>query len=161
MATWGTEIQKAGNALENAFQTFGRGTGDLFSSVKRNISEIGTFFKNGGTTVVGINVNKITDMKTAITNYCDGVNGALAELKNYDPTVAFKGTQIESALVGYIEAIITACSAIVSNLESFNDQLTLVEQAYATKDDVQAQAIKNSADSARNEFTSYSSNSAQ
>ena len=157
MATWGTEIQKAGNFISDAFSGLGRGISDIFGSVKRSIGEIGTFFKNGGTTVVGINVNQIPAMKAAVETYCQEINNALGTLTNYDPTIAFKGTAIEPALKEYIDAVIEACGAIVSNMLAFNDQLTEVQNAYAAKDETSASQIKTSAESTRSSYTTYTS----
>ena len=159
MATWGTEIRKAGNLLENAWNNNVRGAGDAFSSIKRRISEVGSFFKNGGTNVVGINVTKIPAMKEAIAAYCTAINTKLAELKQYDPKVAFRGTSIEPALVDYIDAVKEACGAIVSNMQAFSDQLDLIEKAWAEKDTANAETIKKSAESARSEYTAYGAGS--
>ena len=157
MATWGTEIRKAGNLLENAWNNNVRGAGDAFSSIKRRISEVGSYFKNGGTNVVGINVGQIPHMKDVIAQYCTDINKALADLKNYEPSVAFKGTEIVPALENYIDAVKEACGAIVSNMQAFSDQLDLIEKAWAEKDTANADTINKSAESARSEYTAYGS----
>lgn len=157
MATWGTEIQKAGNAISSAFGTLKRGGGDAFSAIKRDISEVGSFFKSGGTSVVGINVTEIPNMKKAIIAYCEEVDKALAKLSSYKPEVAFKGTKVVPQLQLYIEAVIEACHAVVSNLLAFNDQLDAVEKAWAAKDAKNASNIKKSTESAKSEFKAYSS----
>ena len=155
MATWQTELQKV---KQSALTTFNNGKNaivDFFSgTVNKKVSEVNSFFKNG-TTVVGINVGHIPAMKAAIRQYVADIETALAELKNYDPTVAFKGEEIVPALQGYIDAVIETCGAIVSNMLAFNDQLTEVENAYAQKDQTAASTIKSSAESTCSAYTRY------
>jgi len=153
--TWGTDIQKAQNMLSVGFSNIKRGANDGLSKIKRNISEVSSFFKNGGTTVVGINVNKIPDMKKAISDYCKEVDDALKNLKNYDPKIAFKGTEIEPILVKYVEAVTEACQAVVSNLLAFNDQLDQVVAAWTAKDTANASEISKSVESARSQYGKY------
>lgn len=155
MATWGSDIRKAGNLLEAAWTNNVRGAGDAFSSIKRKISEVGSYFKNGGTNVVGINVGEIPNMKKAISDYCTDINDAIDKLKDYDPAVAFKGEAIVPALQDYMAAVKEACLAIVSNLMAFSDQLTEVQNAWADKDTTNADTISKSAESARAEYKTY------
>ncbi len=155
MATWQTELQKAKQAVVTKFNDGKRILSDFFSgTVNKKVSEVNSFFKNGST-VVGINVGHIPAMKSAIRQYVADVDKALAELKNYDPTVAFKGDEIVPALQIYIDAVIETCGAIVSNMLAFNDQLTEVENAYKSKDEVAASTIKSSAESTRSAYTRY------
>ena len=155
MATWQTEIQKAKQFVGQTFNNGKRAITDFFSgTVNKKVAEVNSFFTNGST-VVGINVNQIPTMKSAIREYVASVETALAELKNYDPTVAFKGEEIVPALQGYIDAVIETCGAIVSNMLAFNDQLTEVENAYKAKDTTAASTIKSSAESTRSAYTRY------
>ena len=155
MATWQTELQKAKQTVVTKFNDGKRVISDFFSgTVNKKVSEVNSFFKNGST-VVGINVNHIPQMKTAIRGYVSDIERALGELKNYDPTVAFKGDEVVPALQAYIEAVIETCGAIVSNMLAFNDQLTEIETAYKAKDETAASTIKSSADSTRSAYTRY------
>lgn len=154
--TWGTEIQKVEQGVTSVFKNGKSVISDIFGGISRKITEVQTFFKNGGTTVVGINVNQIPAMKTAIREYVATVDSALDELKNYDPTVAFKGEEIVLALKEYIDAVKEACSAITSNMLAFNDKLTEVQIAYEKKDSHTASQIKSSAESTRQAYTKYS-----
>lgn len=155
MATWQTELQKAKQTVVSKFNDGKRTITDFFSgTVQKKVSEVNSFFKNG-TTVVGMNVNQIPAMKTAIRDYVASVETALGELKNYDPTVAFKGDEVVPALQAYIDAVIETCGAIVSNMLAFNDQLTEVENAYKAKDESAASTIKSSAESTRSAYTRY------
>ena len=155
MATWQSDLQKAKQTVVSKFNDGKRTITDFFSgTVQKKVSEVNSFFKNG-TTVVGINVGQIPAMKTAIRDYVASVETALGELKNYDPTVAFKGDSVVPALQGYIDAVIETCGAIVSNMLAFNDQLTEVENAYKAKDEAAANAISSSAESTRSAYTRY------
>ena len=109
MATWQTELQKAKQMVVSKFGDGKRAISDFFSgTVNKSVSEVTAFFKNG-TTVVGINVNQIPTMKVAIREYVSSIETALAELKNYDPTVAFQGNELVPALTTYIDAVIETC----------------------------------------------------
>lgn len=155
MATWQTELQSAKQTVVSKFNEGKRTIADFFNgTVNKKVSEVTSFFRNG-TTVVGINVNYIPDMKTEIRAYVDSINTALGELKNYDPTVAFKGDDLVPALQGYIDAVIETCGAIVSNMLAFNDQLTEIEAAYKAKDQASSEIIKSSAESTRSAYTKY------
>lgn len=157
MATWKTEIQKIDNGISTTFKNITNNAENFFSgTVKKVVADVQSFFTNGST-VVGINVNQIPSMKSAITDYCNGVETALQELKNYDPTVAFQGEETVSALKKYIEAVQEACGAIVSQLLAFNDELTKVENAYKAKDTASASAINSDASAMSNSYTRYTS----
>ena len=155
MATWQTELQRAKQTVVEKFNTGRRTISDFFSgTVDKVVADATSFFKNG-TTVVGINVGQIPAMKGAIRTYVGDIEKALAELKNYDPQVAFKGESIVPALQGYIDAVIETCGAIVSNMLAFNDQLTEVEEAYKAKDIAASEIINQSGESTRSAYTRY------
>ena len=157
--SWLTDIQKVENIASNAIQSGISKIKDTFShSVKRTLSEVESAFKNG-TTVVGINVNHIPTMKTAVRNYVDNIHKALDELNTYDPEVAFKG-EYAAAMSQYIEAVKVACSAITSQMLAFNDQLTKVQEAYQNKDTQTASSIKQTAESTSSAYTEYQEQSA-
>lgn len=159
MVTWKTETQKAKQGIVTTINTGKRTISEFFSgTVKKVVSDVSSVFKNGAT-VVGINVNQIPTMKEAIRNYVADIEKALAELKNYDPTVAFQGEQVVIALQDYIDAVIETCGAIVSHMLAFNDQLTEVEKAYRAKDVSAASAIMSSAESTRSAYSRYTENS--
>ena len=123
--TWGTEIQKVRQGITTVFGNGKNIISDIFNNtIKSKITEASVYFSNGGTTIVGINVNAIPSMKATIREYVVSVDKALEELKNYDPEIAFKGDEIVPALKQYIEAVKEACSAITSNMLAFNDKLT-------------------------------------
>ena len=96
--------------------------------------------------------------KQEIRDYVKGIDTALAELKNYDPEVAFKGEAVVPALKQYIEAVIETCGAITSNMLAFNDQLSDVQAAYLKKDEAAASTISKSAESTRSAYQRYTEN---
>lgn len=158
MATWQTELQSAKTWVGDKLGNAGRTINDFFSgTTKKVVSDVSSFFKNG-TTVVGINVNAIEGMKTEIREYVKTIDTALAELKNYDPEVAFKGDAVVPALKAYIEAVIETCSAITSNMLAFCDQLSEVQDAYLKKDEAAGSTINKSAESTRSAYTRYTEN---
>lgn len=158
MATWQTDLQSAKTWVSNKIGSAGRAINDFFSgTAKKTVSDVNSFFKNG-TTVVGINVNAIEGMKQEIRDYVKGIDTALAELKNYDPEVAFKGETVVPALKQYIEAVIETCGAITSNMLAFNDQLSDVQAAYLKKDEAAASTISKSAESTRSAYQRYTEN---
>lgn len=158
MATWQTDINKVLNNVGNTFNTVTSNIQNTFGTItNRAISDVNSFFSNG-TTVVGINVNQIPAMKTAVRTYVEGIQSALGELVNYDPEIAFKG-EYSAKLKEYIQAIIETCNAIVSHMLAFNDELTKVQQAYEAKDTASASAISADAESTRSAYTNYTESS--
>ena len=153
--SWITEVQKVANTGVTNFGNSVRKIRDQFSSFvgnnKANISSI----MSSGYTVVGINVDQIPQMKNAIRTYIDNIRTKLDELQNYDPTVAFKGTETVGALKGYIEGVKEVSEALISNLLVFCDQLTEVETAYKNKDATNASVINSSTSSVSSMFTTY------
>lgn len=154
MATWKTTYQAVVNNIGSAINTGVNNIKDIFgNTANKTIAEVEGLFKNG-TTVVGINVNAIPDMKGAISGYVEGLQSKLNELESMDPTVGFKG-EMTTAVKDYIDAVKTACQAVVSHMLAFNDQLTKVQEAYQTKDQELKSRITADADTTRSSFKSY------
>lgn len=158
MSTWKTTYQAVKNDVGNWINSGTSKIKDLFgNTANKTISQVESLFKNG-TTVVGINVNQIPNMKQAIRNYVNQLQDTLNKLDSVDPTVAFKG-EMTGAIVEYIEAVKTACQAVVSNMLAFNDQLTLVEDAYKNKDEELKNKITSDANTTRSSFKAYTEGS--
>ena len=156
--SWITEIQRVENIANNAIQSGVGKIKDTFTNtVNRTLDEIQSAFRNG-TSVVGINVGHIPTMKQAVRTYVDNIKSALNELENYNPEIAFKGEYAE-AMRTYIEAVKVACSAICSQMLAFNDQLTLVQEAYESKDANVASSIRKTADSTSSAYSEYQESS--
>lgn len=150
-----SDVVKANNNLTDTFASLKSTTDSTFSSTSSNtIKNVESLFKENS--VIGIRVSDIPTMKEAINNYVYGIKEALNELYNYDPQVAFKG-EYATAMADYIEAIKKCCSAIASNMLSFNDQLTNVQTAYETKATQSASVIKQMGASASSAYTEYGS----
>lgn len=155
MSTWKTTYQAVKNDIGNWINSGVNQVKDLFgNTANKTIAEVESLFKNGST-VVGINVNQIDSMKQAIRNYVDNLQKTLDKLDAVDPNVAFKG-EVNTAIVEYINAVKTACQAVVSNMLAFNDQLTKVQEAYLAKDDELKSKITADADTTRSSFKAYS-----
>lgn len=158
MSTWKTTYQAVKNDIGNWINSGINQVKDLFgNTVNKTIAEVESVFQNGST-VVGINVNQIDAMKQAIRNYVDNLQKTLDKLDAVDPTVAFKG-EVTGAIIEYINAVKTACQAVVSNMLAFNDQLTKVQEAYLTKDSELKSRITADADTTRSSFKAYSEGS--
>lgn len=155
MGTWKTEAQTVFNEIGNWVNSGINSIKDMFgNTANKTIAEVESLFKNGST-VVGINVNQIDSMKQAIRNYVDNLQKTLDKLDAVDPTIAFKG-EVTGAIIEYINAVKTACQAVVSNMLAFNDQLTKVQEAYLAKDTELKSRITADADTTRSSFKAYS-----
>lgn len=158
MQTWMTGSQTVKTWMNNKLGNISRAVQDFTGGLaKKTVAEAKSVLNNGSS-VVGINVNAIEGMKTEIREYVNKINAELAELKNYDPEVAFKGEAVVPALKQYIDAVIESCSAITSYMLAFNDQLSEVKAAYEDKDKVAGSTITKSAGSTRSAYTKYTEN---
>lgn len=87
------------------------------------------------TSVVGINVNEVTNMRAAINTYCEGIENYLKQLNpTADASMAFKSEEVTAALESYMESVKTYCMNLVSQLRAFSDKLADVKnqwEAYA------------------------------
>lgn len=153
--TWKGAVQRVENVVENTIDRGAHAVYDLYSTIAKTTIDTVQSIAENGNSVVGIDTAQIPTMQEKIRAYVNGVNNALAELKNYNPNVAFKGTGIEEALSGYIDAMIEVCGAVTSYMLAFNDKLTAVQKAYEAKDTSSADTIKASAASAKSQFEKY------
>lgn len=108
-----------------------------------------------GTTVVGINVNEITNMRNAIRDYVSAIEDHLNNVKiNADTTQAFKG-EYATAVQEYVSAICEACKCVTSELLAFSDKLVDVQEAYQTRDTELKSSIGGSASDVQSSFSRY------
>lgn len=156
MATWKTDLNKVQSQVTNVFTNAKNGLESLFNGTSnRVIADVQTFFQNGNS-VVGIKVSGIPNMQNAINEYVNGVDNAIAELRNAETNIAFKGDYAE-AVKSYIEEMINACKAISSQMKVFNDELTEIQKAYEAKDTSTSQKIRQEAESASSNYQTYQS----
>lgn len=153
--SWKTEIQKVAN---NANQFINNATNKVSTFFSGNISQVKTTLNasiSGGGHLIGINVGHIPAMKKAIGTYVKDVNDKLDKLKDLDPEITLKGTKVAPEVQGYLVAVKEACFAITSYLNAFSDQLTDIEEAYATKDEESANKISGSSEETRAAYQAY------
>ena len=115
----------------------------------------GGFFGIGGNmasssySVVGINTNEIPNMRQAIRNYVQRIHEHLDTINTTtDPTVALKGTGIESSVQEYIVSVSKYCKALTSQLLAFSDKLAKVQEAWEASDANLSQTVRSSAEEA-------------
>lgn len=121
---------------------------NISSTLSTNASTVGKVFQgtegkigavhSGGLfgkdmTVVGINVNKIPSIQSAIQKYVDNINATLSKLQALDAQMGFKGKQAD-AVKSYIAAVKKASSQLVEQFLLFKSKLTEVQQAYEAQD---------------------------
>lgn len=77
-----------------------------------------------GSSIVGMNINGVGDVRNAIDNYCSDIE---TYLRNLDPTansdVAFKSDEVKAALANYMEQVSAYCMNLVSQLRAFSDKI--------------------------------------
>lgn len=130
--SWDTSTVKASIDGTNSAKTAKNTSDNVLGSItKKYIADVNSCFTQ--TSVVGINVNAIPNMKNAIMNYVNDIHQVLSRLQNYDPRIAFQGEQA-NALMVYIEDIKNICSNVCSNMYTFVLDLDQIRTAYETKD---------------------------
>lgn len=156
MASWSTDNVTASLNARDIINTDHQSASDLFSSTtKKSINDVSSYFAQ--TSIVGINVNKVPEMKRAIQDYVSNVESKLNEgLTACDPKRAFQGQQAQ-ALVTYIEEIKSVCGAICQKLNAFADDLTEVQKKYEERDASINAAINSDATNTSSKFQNYSS----
>lgn len=95
--------------------------------------------------IVGINANNIPVMQEEIKRYIANVNSKLENMNAFaNPTEAFQGEEIGNAIKHYLNAIKEACSAMVSQMNNFNNQLEEVKAAYLGNDQSSSSTVQGS-----------------
>ena len=102
--------------------------------------------------VTGLEINKVAGMQTAIDNYVNGIQTALAPLNESDATAAF-GNQMNKAIQEFVLAVKGSCEALITNMKSFKDDLSKIKQAMEAK----AQNVNTSVGSRTNDLNSSKS----
>ena len=81
--------------------------------------------------VIGLNVKEIGNIKQAITTMCDNITRKINEMETEaNSEIAYKGAEIQEALKNYITNVAAYCNNLTSNLRAFNDKLSDVEKAW-------------------------------
>lgn len=144
MANWNTETTKSEfDARRFTTDTIagrtGRETGDSSISGRSNgLWGIGA----DGYDIVGINANKVEDMRQAIRDYVSAIE---KYLDGVDPLAsadgAFKGEAVQKAVATYITNCKEYCKNLTSNLLAFSDQIGEVKRQWLAAMDRMADSI--------------------
>ena len=102
--------------------------------------------------VTGLEINKVSGMQTAIDNYVNGIQQALAPLNKADAREAF-GNQMNKAIEDFVVAVKGSCEALITNMKGFKDDLSKIKQAMEAK----AQNVNTSVNSKSNDLNSSKS----
>ena len=102
--------------------------------------------------VTGLEINKVTGMQTAIDNYVNGIQQALAPLNKADAREAF-GNQMNKAIEDFVVAVKGSCEALITNMKGFKDDLIKIKQAIEAK----AQNVNTAINSRSNDLNSSKS----
>jgi len=99
---------------------------------------------SNGFSVIGISAPAIPTMQSAIREYVAEITSKLNQLDTeYNPDIAFKGTEIYEALKNYMSEAKQISLNIVTYLNAFSDQLDEIRKAYEANDSSNASNINN------------------
>ncbi|MBE6155824.1 MAG: hypothetical protein E7164_03600 [Firmicutes bacterium] len=164
MANWQTDT------ITSSFDTMG-GANKIVSDrgAQRSASSVGTH-KTGGflgigaktvsnlpaSSIVGMNVNEVENMREAIEDYCAAIENYLKGLNpTADATIAFKSEEVNAALRDYMEKVKEYCLNLVSQLRAFSDKLADVRNQWQTASQNIAETIGSTSGSAFASGTTY------
>lgn len=154
MGTWKQEAQSVVWDVNQNIKGVTDGANSIFSGLVGGAkAAVGSILN--GSSVVGINVNEIENMKASISSYINDLETHLNEVKTQaDTTGAFKG-EYAVAIRQYVEAVAEACKCITSNLLIFRDKLTDVKAAYEASDANLKSAIGGASSEVEGAFQRY------
>lgn len=154
MGTWRQEAQKVTWNVNQGINAATDKASGMFDSLVSGVRAQMQGVLNG-TTVVGINVNEIPNMRNAIREYVTRLDEHLNSVRtNADTTQAFKG-DYAIAIQEYVSAICEACKCVTSQLLAFSDQLVKVQEAYQNRDVELKSAIGSSTSDVQSSFDKY------
>ena len=142
MATWASTTQTSSFDAEqyarNAIES--RSSARSGSSVAGNYGQKSFFgFKYGGQTaqslsgysVVGINAEKIPEMREAIRTAVSALQAHIDGIEAHtNSSMDFKSEDIKVAVEGYVVSVKEYCKALISDLLAFSDKLQTVHDAW-------------------------------
>lgn len=106
--------------------------------------------------VVGINVNKIDEMRNSIKTYVNDIETHLDNVYvNTDPKAAFADPDMQVAVKEYIGGIMEVCRAYTSQLLKFSDMLKEIQDDYIAKQAAQADTLRGAAGEVKDTVERY------
>lgn len=121
------------------------GIGDTISNFFRGITSqvsatVGSLISGS---VVGINVNRIDEMRDSIRTYTNEIETHLEEVHlNTDPSGAFADPEMQAAVKAYVGGVMEACRAYTSQLLKFSDILYEIKVDYEAKQAAQSSTLR-------------------
>lgn len=147
--TWETSsVASTFDADTNAYKR----TGSREGTLNLNKSKI----KKKSYKIVGMNANKVPEMRTAIRTYVNNVEShlqgidALASANN-----AFQGAEAQAAVRTYISKVKDYCIGLTSQLLAFSDKIKDVENAWQKQTAAAAQTITSTGSAFANNTGKY------
>ena len=105
-------------------------TGILSGGAKKTT---GLFFSDAK--LAGVTEQFAAAVSDEIDNYCSNVETILKQLETADSAVAFKGSQVGTALANFIEGVKSSAFDYLKKLKEAEQQIVnSVQKAYATQD---------------------------
>lgn len=146
-------IQSILSDLGSAFNNLTTNISNWTTGTVNSLKSFGNALWSGD--VVGIDETQIPTMKQGVRDYIQALEDHMAQVHAAaDTSGAYKG-EFTQAIGEYVGAVCECCNCVISQLLSFNDQLTGVEKAYLAKSgDVKADLTSKSEQLAT-EFTRY------
>ena len=140
--------EKVRNKIEN--------TKSIFSSAINNFNAKFHGLISGD--IVGIDIDHVPAMKTAIEKYVNELQYHLDQLQPHANTAkAFKGKYAKS-VQDFVQAVSECCNRLISELMSFSESLDRVVEAYNIHDEDVATDISNQTDKLRQDYLSADKN---
>ena len=117
---------------------------NAFNNIKSQASAaIGSLIPGS---VVGINVNKVPEMETAIETAVTAIENHLNEVnQNTDPSKAFADPGMQQACRAYIGGVMDACRAYTSQLLKLADLLVEIKESYQSQQEAMNQTLNTAA----------------
>lgn len=147
--SWNVESTKSTfNASENVTNTIeGRDSVRSSAQVNKDFGAVGANFLKSGHmySIVGINANKIPEMREAIRNYVSGIQKHLDGFQaSADSSKAFKSEVVTSSVQKYMDTVKEYCQNLTSQLIAFSDKLKDVETEWLKATQNMSQSVNDS-----------------
>lgn len=151
---WKTEVQSViFEGLDKVRQTASEFSSFISSTVGGFNAQVGTLVS--GTSYIGINGQKIPQMRNAIREYVNAIQSHLDKVVEDTSTVnAFHGDYAGS-VTDYVTAVKRICQDYTSKLLEFSDNLDKIAELYHSKDTEYAANIASTAKNASANSTAY------
>lgn len=137
-------------------------SGDL-SFIKNNTTTADSVFTKtqgslgGNFQIIGLNANKISDIKTVISTYISEVDAIVDQLDtSISANNAVRGDGVDAAVKQYATSVKESIKSFTSGLLAFNEQLDAVAAAYTAYTQSLGDTVSSSAGDVNSSFSKYS-----